>query len=475
VSGQTAGPVSLSATRLEHIDAVCDRFEREWRAGGRPRIEEYLAKEAEPTLSVLLHEILLAELDWRRRLGESPEPMEYLGRFPTHASVVEAAFAGPSRTGRLADPGLDPSGTDSGRMHDTSRRFRILRPLAEGGLGVVSVARDGELHREVALKEIQPRLASQPESRVRFLREAEITGRLEHPGIVPVYSLGRYPDGRPYYAMRLIEGTSLKQAIADFHQSSALTDAGARTLALRKLLDRFRGVCEALAYAHSRGVVHRDVKPQNIMVGRFGETLLVDWGLAKATGQPDANLAAGSPPIQTVDSDGTDETAAGSAVGTPSYMSPEQAEGSTGQSGPASDVYGLGATLYHLLTGRPPFEGGLREVVDRVRSGDFPTPRSVRHDIPRPLEAVCLKAMARSPEDRYPSVNALADDLERWLADEPVSAWREPLRVRALRWIKRHRTPVIAALSAVLLTALVFGGCVVLYCLEHMHITWFIG
>jgi serine/threonine protein kinase len=272
--------------------------------------------------------------------------------------------------------------------------------------------------------------------------------------------------------MRLIEGTSLKQAITDFHQESAPTDAGARTLALRKLLDRFRDVCEALAYAHSRGVVHRDVKPHNIMVGRFGETLLVDWGLAKAKGQPDSTLATGSPPIQTVDSDGTDETAAGSAAGTPAYMSPEQADGLTGQSGPASDVYGLGATLYHLLTGRPPFEGGPREVVDRVRSGDFPTPRSVRHDIPRPLEAVCLKAMARSPEDRYPSASALADDLERWLADEPVSAWCEPLGVRALRWIKRHRTPVIAASSAVLLTALVFGGCVLLYCLDHMHVMW---
>jgi serine/threonine protein kinase len=205
------------------------------------------------------------------------------------------------------------------------------------------------------------------------------------------------------------------------------------------------------------------------MVGRFGETLLVDWGLAKAIGQPDSTGAAGSQPIPTVDSQGTGETVPGSVVGTPAYMSPEQAEGWTGRLGPASDVYGLGATLYHLLTGRPPFEGGMREVVDRVRRGDFPKPRAVRREIPRPLEAVCLKAMARAPEDRYPSASALADDLEKWLADEPVSAWREPLGVRALRWIKRHRTLVLAALSALLLTTLVLGGCVLFYCLDHMH------
>jgi serine/threonine protein kinase len=135
-------------------------------------------------------------------------------------------------------------------------------------------------------------------------------------------------------------------------------------------------------------------------------------------------------------------------------------------------VYGLGATLYHLLTGRPPLKGGLRDVVNRVRKGDFPRPRSVRRDIPRPLEAVCLKAMALAPEDRYLSASDLANDLERWLADEPVSAWREPLHVRALRWMKQHRAAVIAVSSAVLLTTLALGGCVLLYCLEHIPVGW---
>ena len=151
-------------------------------------------------------------------------------------------------------------------------------------------------------------------------------------------------------------------------------------------------------------------------------------------------------------------------------MSPEQAAGRHDRVGPASDVYGLGATLYHLLTGRPAFAGGPAEVLDAVRGGTFPRPRAIRRTVPRPLEAICLKAMARRPEDRYVTVRALADDVERWLADEPVSADREPWTDRARRWLRRHRTFVVAATAAVLLTAAVFGGCVVFYCLEHLHV-----
>src|SRR5262249_7865960 len=165
-------------------------------------------------------------------------------------------------------------------------RFRILRPHAKGGLGEVFVALDSELNREVALKEIQPRFADHPEARTRFLLEAEITGGLAHPGIVPVYGLGHYADGRPFYAMRFIQGDSLQDAITRLHQAEVPDrDPGERTLALRGLLGRFIDVCEAVAYAHSRGVLHRDLKPGNVMLGKFGETLVVDWGLAKTVGQ----------------------------------------------------------------------------------------------------------------------------------------------------------------------------------------------
>jgi serine/threonine-protein kinase len=288
-------------------------------------------------------------------------------------------------------------------------RFHILRPHARGGLGEVFVARDGELNREVALKEIQARHADHPESRARFVREAEITGGLEHPGIVPVYALGQYADGRPYYAMRFIHGDSLKQAIERYHAPSRL-DAE-RNLELRQLLSRFIAVCNAIGYAHSRGVLHRDLKPSNIMLGEFGETLVVDWGLAKSVGRgqqsgtsegEDILLdSAGSPEGKELHLERTTDpvlapqhselTRIGQALGTPAYMSPEQAAGRLDQLGPTSDVYSLGATLYHLLTGQAPFaRSDIGAVLKKVRQGDFAPPRQVNRQVPAALEAICL-------------------------------------------------------------------------------------
>src|SRR4051794_4467559 len=337
----------------------------------------------------------------------------------------------------------------AGAATSGDQRFRILRPHAHGGLGAVFVAMDSELHREVALKRILDRHADDPTSRQRFLLEAEVTGGLEHPGIVPVYGLGTYGDGRPFYAMRFIKGDSLKEAIEHFHADDSLkNDPGRRSLELRRLLRRFTDVCNAIEYAHSRGVLHRDIKPGNIIVGKHGETLVVDWGLAKAQGRADAKSSKERPLVLSSAS-GSAETLLGSALGTPAYMSPEQARGDLDRLGLRSDVYSLGATLYCLLTGRPPVEGDdVGAVLRAVQRGEFPPPRQLDPALDPALEAVCLKAMALRPEDRYPTARALADDVERWTADEPVSAYREPPARRARRWARRNRTAVTAATVA---------------------------
>ena len=269
---------------------------------------------------------------------------------------------------------------------------------------------------------------------------------------VPTPTAGRFTPCDSSAAIRL------KEAIDRFHGDEALKkDEGRRSLELRRLLGRFVDVCNAIEYAHSRGVLHRDIKPGNIIVGKHGETLVVDWGLAKATGRSEPG--AGERTLVPSLSQRQRRDLARERLGTPAYMSPEQAAGDLDRLGPRSDVYGLGATLYCLLTGKRPQEGDdVGEVLRKVQRGEFVPPRQIDPSIDPALEAVCLKAMATKPEDRYGSARALVEDVERWMADEPVSAWREPPSRRAQRWARRNRPLVTAAVAAVLVALAGLGA-----------------
>jgi WD40 repeat protein/serine/threonine protein kinase len=413
--------------RKERLEELLDRWE-EQREKGRGVSADELCRDCPELLDDLRHRIKELEL-------------------------IDGFLHGDTTPYSAAEPLLATPPIQAGRYHPLGEQ-----PIGTGGFGEVWAARDEELGREVALKRLQEQKARDPEARRRFLLEARITGRLEHPGVVPVYGLVHDSTGQPYYAMRLIGGRqsrSLADAIRECHALSGGEGAGERVLKFQQLLRSFLSVCQTLAYVHSQGFLHRDLKPGNIMLGQYGETLVVDWGLAKPLRQAEESAAGGVPSFPAMFGDELGRTAQGIVKGSPAYMSPEQAAGRWDAVGPASDIYSLGATLFHLLTGRPPFQGRhVHEVLEQVQRGQLSRPRQVKPEVPPALEAVCLKAMRMRPEERYATARELADDVEHWLADEPVSAWREPWSTRARRWLKRHRT-LVSAGSAGILMALV--------------------
>jgi tetratricopeptide (TPR) repeat protein len=473
---------------LTALVSIVDRFEDAWQRGLSPEIEPYLPAAGSPHWRRVLVELIRIDLEYHLKAERDARVKNYLGRYPnlapteldgstsadreyfrTQAGSVEGItdpegggspefVAGtnvyPPQTQADSRPALGRVFASAGaELADGRSRYVLIRMHAEGGIGQVWIARDRDLDREVALKRLQPAGAESAAAQSRFLREARVTGQLQHPGIVPVYELCQTREwADPFYTMRLIKGRTLTQAIQTYHKNRKEGRAG--RLDLRELIGAYLSVCQTVAYAHSRGVIHRDIKGDNVVLGDFGEVMVVDWGLAKVIGepepQPSRDREAAGQPMGCPGDGARDDTVEGSILGTPSYMSPEQAAGQTELIEPRSDVYGLGAVLYEILTGEPPFRGNVQDVLRRVIEETPVSPRRRVADVSPALEGICLKCLAKAPGDRYASATELARDLQRYLADEPVSAFAEPWTFKVRRWVGRHRTFATATAAGLL-------------------------
>lgn len=411
--------------------------------------------------------------------------LERQGQDPTQSLATQSAFgsildelrrvADESQvtvTGAWVAQTADHASTPNSAMNSTNlskegaNRFRLVREHARGGLGVVYVAEDTALRREVVVKQIRRDRMSDHLYREKFVVEAKVTGNLEHPGIVPVYALGTDNSGSPYYAMRFIRGQDLSKQIQEFHQLVRQKRAKLDGPELRALIRRFIDVCNAIEYAHDRGVLHRDLKPGNIMLGKHGETLVVDWGLAKVidkkeTATQKTNLAKEELPVGSNVTADNSHTTYGAFVGTPSYAPPEQLLGKLDEIGPASDVYALGAILYELLTSYRTVQGkDLNEIIAKVTGGKIQPPHARNKSVPKSLSAVCMKALATRPANRYASVNALRNDMEAWLDDLPIVAKQDGITDKIQRWLRKNRTVAVATIfaSAIIASVSIFSA-----------------
>ena len=383
-----------SRSLIDDLGVLQEDLRRRWERADRVLVEEYLSADAlantapDDLLDLIYHEVMI-----REEFGEHPALGEYLERFPqftgqlrdqfeVHQALKLDQWLGQAGTGETAQGSSLAAGEPRASGTGPSiPGYEVIRELGRGGMGVVYLARQTGLERLVALKMILAGEFSRQQDRVRFQREAEAVARLEHPNLVKIYETGEQ-DGRPYFSMEYLEGGRL----ADSLRGTPLPP--------RRAAQLVETLARATHAAHERGVIHRDLTPNNVLLTAMGEPKIVDFGLAKLT------------------IDGTGRTATGDILGTPSYMAPEQATGQSKEVGPAADVYALGAILYDLLTGRPPFKGdSLLATLAQVVHDEPVTPSRLQPRVPRDLETVCLKCLSKEPGHRYLSALALADDL----------------------------------------------------------------
>lgn len=394
---------------------------------------------------------------------------------------TSGVFLSPSKRDRARLANLDPSGRigqllgvsdasmlsgDEIENRSVGARYTLLRKLGQGGLGIVWLARDENLQRYVALKEISRETAPNDAALEHFRREAEITGRLEHPSIVPIYQFGRdEKTGKSFYVMRFLGRRTLQDAIAEYHERRDTNQGD--SMALHRLLAAFVSVCHAVGHAHARQIIHRDLKPSNVALDEFDQVTLLDWGLAKindATGLCDVGGRTEPGDLHSMGS-----TAIGRVIGTPLYMAPEQASGRLEEVDSLTDVYGLGGILYAILTGSGPHQAtvdsmetrvGASDVLARIVSDSITPPAKVTPNVPPELNAICLKALSAKPYLRYGSAAELAEDVQRYIAGTPVMAYVAPTKRRISRWMAKHPTltqTILLMASLVFISGIIVG------------------
>jgi len=436
------------------IDSLCDRFEAAWQGTTPPQMETFLADVAAEQVEPLMRELLRVEIQVLGQMGQSLKVRPYYERFPDQIALIDDCFRNANAVtlppesnqktfvpaGETATPKADTHavpvegtmlGSNALKVGGTSLAgklfgdYELLSEIARGGMGVVYKARQRSLNRTVALKMILSGELASDEEVSRFQMEAESAAGLTHPNIVNIHDVG-VEAGHHFFSMDYIEGRNLEELILE------------NPLPVRQAAGYLLEIAQAIEYAHQQGILHRDLKPSNILIDHTGASQITDFGLAKQI-QKDGQL-----------------TGTGQLLGTPAYMSPEQAAGERGQFGPAMDVYSLGAILYELITGRPPFRAeSTLELVIQVLELNPIAPRLMNPKLPRDLETICLKCLAKEPQRRYASAAELAADLDRWLHNRPIQARPVSSLERGWRWCRRK--PAIAGLSLAVAIAIIVG------------------